>query len=76
MAHYLDINSIDKDLVEGIKVISCLDNERFKEKMVSILEIVRCGFNDVFRNYFDVNPQWDGKVSSTTKCKEIKINNR
>lgn len=60
MAHYFDIHSIDKDFVEGIKVISCLDNDRFEEKMVSVLKIVRCDFNDVFRNYFDVNSQWDG----------------
>lgn len=60
MAHYFDIHSIDKDFVEGIKVISCLDNERFEEKMISVLEVVRCSFNDVFRNYFDVSSQWDG----------------
>lgn len=60
MAHFLDIHSIDKDLVKGIKVISCLDNDHFEEKMVSLLEIVRCDFNDVFRNFFDVNSEWDG----------------
>ena len=59
MAHYFDIHSIDKDFVEGIKVISCLDNERFEEKMVSVLKIVRCDFNSVFRNYFGVGPEWD-----------------
>lgn len=59
MAHYLDIHSIDKDLVKGIAVIASLDNDHFEEKMVSLLEIVRCDFNDVFRNFFDVNSEWD-----------------
>lgn len=59
MAHHFTIHSIDKDLIQGVMVISCLDNDHFEDKMTPVLKIVRCGFNCVFRSYFDVTQQWD-----------------
>lgn len=59
MGHYLDIHSIDKEIVKGIKVISFCDNEHFEEKMEEVLSVTRCSFNNVFRRYFNVNSEWD-----------------
>ncbi|QZA70675.1 hypothetical protein AH04_200 [Erwinia phage AH04] len=59
MAHYFDIHLIDKNLVQGILVISFTENSSFEEKMFPVLQIVRCGFNEVFRRYFNVNSEWD-----------------
>lgn len=59
MAHYFDIHSIDKDLVQGVMVISFADAGPFEDKMSPILNITRCGFNRPFRSYFDVNKEWD-----------------
>lgn len=59
MAHYLDIHSIDKELVKGIAVISFTDNSNFENKMEKVLSVTRCSFNNVFRDYFDVNSEWD-----------------
>lgn len=59
MAHFLDIHSIDKEIVKGIKVISLIDSKHFEEKMKEVLSVTRCSFNNVFRDYFDVNSEWD-----------------
>jgi hypothetical protein len=59
MAHYFNIHSIDKELVQGVMAISFTGNNDFKGKMTLVLEVVRCSFNNVFSRYFQVGSDWE-----------------
>lgn len=53
------IHSIDKELVDGVAVISDRNSIQLQMKMRIVLELVHCQFHGIFSSHFKVNNGWD-----------------